>query len=164
MQSALLLVILGAILAVHLGAVWALLRIFDTVPAFLTRLCAVVEGVGGQLAQLRDTLTAPSEPAPDLADVWDELERLKAAVAEGIAHVERTESRIAGVVGRAQKELRRFGIRHPGVEAEAEQLQLVDGAGGDGRGVPAVSEDMANAPSSVPGVSRAQLMKARARG
>jgi len=117
--------------------------------------------------------TASLQPALDLLQdqfqsttkrLEDELHRLLLAVAEGIEKVERKENRIDAVVGRARKELAEHGLESPGLEAEATELRLVDGAGSEEQGMPAVREELADypdAPSSVPGVTRAQLRAIR---
>lgn len=70
---------------------------------------------------------------------------LTVALSEGIAKVERHEARIRATVRRAREELEDSGIRHPGLEAEAAQLSLVDGAGGGAGRMPEVSDDVAEA-------------------
>ena len=88
------------------------------------------------------------------------------AVDDGIREVKRREDRINATVRRARKELAEVGYEHPGIEAEAAELQLIDGGGGGEVGVPPVYEDVAEAsqgpePSSVPGVTAEQLRRAR---
>jgi len=90
-----------------------------------------------------------------------EMDTLKAAVAGGIEHVDRIETRIQGAVKRARKELRDAGAEHPGLEAEAAQLSLVHGEGGGEPPVPLVQQPVAEPESSVRGVSPEQLRRVR---
>ena len=105
------------------------------------------------LQEAVDALPTPSETPPvDLSPVRAELDALGnrltvveefkgtiiAAVDEGIRDVKRREGRIHATVSRAQKELEELGLTHPGVEAEARELQLIDGDGGDVEELPPV--------------------------
>jgi len=74
------------------------------------------------------------------------INHLTLAVAEGIQHVDRAESRIRGVVSRAQRQLRDSNLESPGLEAEAHELRLVDGGPREGEGVPSVPEAVADPP------------------
>ena len=105
----------------------------------------------------------------------DRLTNLTLAVAEGIAHVERAEARIRATVQRARAQLADAGIESPALEAEGDQLQLLDDAGSGGRRLHAVREDVAapdpgprfeerpddNRPSAVPGMTRGALRRFR---
>jgi len=111
----------------------------------------VLQGISGNLRAELDRYGA-------------QLKVLTAAVGEGIQRVERDERRIKATVARARKELADSGFEHEGLEAEATDLRLVDGAGGDEQGVPAVPEELAgdsDTPSSVPGVSVEELQRIR---
>lgn len=99
--------------------------------------------------------------APEIQELRDALQETRAAVAEGIQHVERVEKRIRGTVRRARKELADNGFQHDGLEAEAEDLRLFDGDGGEDGWVPPVQQDVGDAPSSIPGLSRMQLLRIR---
>jgi len=90
-----------------------------------------------------------------------EFANVKAAVAEGIEHVERVENRIRGTIKRARKELRDGGLESPGLEAEVGSLSLVDGEGGGTPSMPVLSQPVEPARSSVPGVSPEQLRSVR---
>lgn len=91
------------------------------------------------------------------------LKDLVLAVDEGIARVSRSERRVDATVKRARKELAALGYESAGLEAEAAELRLVDGAGSPGGALPEVSEGVApaDAPSSIRGVSAAQLRRVR---
>ena len=97
------------------------------------------------------------------------LDQLRTAVAHGIENEVRREKRIAATIRRARQELEDSGLRDPALEAEYGQLSVLDGAGSDGSGLPAVSDDLGqdpgsspeNEPSSVPGVTVGQLQRAR---
>jgi len=109
-------------------------------------------------AQLECTCT---DYAPEIQELRDGLHETRAAVAQGIDHVERVERRIRGTVRRARKELADNGFEHDGLEAEAEGLHLVDGDGGEEGWVPPMQQDVGDAPSSIPGLSRMQLLRIR---
>ena len=104
-----------------------------------------------------DSLPTPSETPPvDLSPVRAELDALGsrltvveefkgtiiAAVDEGIRDVKRREGRIHATVRRASEELEQLGFTHPGVEAEARELQLLDGGGGEDEEMHAVPESV----------------------
>jgi len=105
----------------------------------------------------------------------DRLTNLTLAVAEGIAHVERAEARIRATVQRARAQLAEAGIESPALEAEGDQLQLLDEGGSGGRKLHAVREDVEppdpgprledraddGRPSLVPGMTRGQLRRFR---
>jgi len=90
-----------------------------------------------------------------------ELANVKAAVAEGISHVDRVENRIMGAVKRARKELRDSGAEHPGLEAEAAELSLVHGEGSPSQTMPLMPDVVEQPQSSVPGVTPEQLRRVR---
>jgi len=84
------------------------------------------------------------------------------AVSEGIERTDRSERRIHATIKRARKELGKLGYEDPGLEAEAHELRLIDGDGGLDGGVPAVPaevEEAESTPSSIPGVTAAQLRR-----
>ena len=134
---------------------------------------ALGEQLGGYLARLERVESAPTPVPPTAlpenyeADVdarflefAKALTETRLAVSEGIERVDRSERRIKATVARARKELAARGFDDPGLEAEAHELRVVDGDGGADGGVPAVSEEVAEvdgAPSSIRGVSAAQL-------
>lgn len=116
------------------------------------------------------TLPLAHEAIVALRAAQDPLDRriqdLTLAVAEGIERVDRAERRIQASVKRARAELEASGVTDPRLDAEADGLRLVDGAGGDGGGVPAVSEDVGEpAPqaSSIRGVPLEVLERVRGR-
>ncbi len=84
------------------------------------------------------------------------------AVAEGIERTDRSERRIHATIKRARKELGKLGYEDPGLEAEAHELRLVDGDGGQDGGMPAVPTEVAevqSTPSSIRGVSAETLRR-----
>ncbi len=94
----------------------------------------------------------------------EKLEALALAVGEGIQRVDRDERRIKATVARAQKKLADSGFADEGLDAEAHDLRLVDGTGGEERGVRAVPDEVAGAAepaSSIEGVTLEQLHRAR---
>lgn len=137
---------------------------------------AIVLGAGGlvwAVFSTRDALLValterePQEPVHDdsetrsrLAELEARLEETRAAVAQGIQHVERTERRIKATIRRAMEEHEEGGS--PALRSEAEQLGLLDGTGSDVGGVqPLPAEVGPDRPSSIPGVSAEQLARAR---
>ncbi len=122
------------------------------------------------LTTLIDRVAALTSTLDDVVTTVNEFREWKGdiivAVDEGIREVKRREERVKATVRRAQKELAEVGYEHPGLEAEATELQLIDGGGGEDPGVPPMYEDMADAsqgpePSSIPGVTAEQLRRAR---
>lgn len=86
------------------------------------------------------------------------------ALADGIERNDRAERRVRAVVARARKELADSGVADPGLEAESQQLRLLDGEGSEAQGVspvPAVVGDAAHEASSVKGVTVEQLRHVR---
>lgn len=91
-----------------------------------------------------------------------DLEDQGMRIQEEVANSERRENRIRGTVTRARQELSQIGVEHPGLEAEAAQLHLLDGGGGEGSGMHGVPPGVGGGESSsIPGVSVEQLQKAR---
>lgn len=101
-------------------------------------------GLVGQLATHEATLKSLEQA----------MIETRAAVAEGINHVERVENRIKATVRRAQEKLSEHGYESPGLNAEAAQLQLLDGGGGEESQLPEMRPGLAEAPSPFPGMSR----------
>jgi len=100
----------------------------------------------------------------DLNDLVQAHKDIVIAVAEGIERVDRSERRIQGTVKRAQKKLANHGFVDEGLEAENDQLQLIDGDRGKEPGMQPVRNEMEGADeaiSSIEGVTRAQLRRAR---
>lgn len=94
----------------------------------------------------------------------DEFRRITAQMEEASAYWKRTQNRINATVGRARKELLDHGFEAPGVEAEFDELRLVDGDGGEESGLPAVPEQVGPfSHEGIPGegVTSEQLLKAR---
>lgn len=92
------------------------------------------------------------------------VEQLTLAVSDGIERVDRAENRIKATIARARKELKGHGFESPGLEAENNELRLVNGTGSDERGVPAVPAEVASATeqaSSVRGVPLGTLQRVR---
>lgn len=90
------------------------------------------------------------------------IKELTLAIAEGIEKTDRAEKRVRQVVTRARKELAAHDLEDPALEGEAQELRLVDGDGGEELPeVPRPLADDPSFPSSVRGVSREQLLRAR---
>jgi len=136
---------------------------------------ALREQLGGYLARLERVESAPtagdrvvnleelaSAQERTLADQQQKIKDLTFAVSEGIERTDRAERRIRNAIQRARKELAARGFDDPGLEAEDQELRIVDGDGGGDREVPAVSEEVAAvepAPSSIRGVSADQVRR-----
>lgn len=143
--------------------------IFLGVTLFLLSGIFIVFGVYATRAfrEFRQAVDTPRTPFDDLPilsrlmALEADRDLLRAAVAEGIQHVERVEGRIRGTVKRAQKELKELGIEHPGLDAEARELSIVDGDGGEEEELPVMPSDVGPSTSSIPGVSADQLRRVR---
>jgi hypothetical protein len=114
--------------------------------------------------------TRPPQPYDDTA-IWAKLRELQGiaedqtlAIAEGIERVDRAEKRVVETVRRAKRRADQAGYTDPGVEAEVAALERGDGAGSEPGQLSLVQPDVAAAAetsSSVKGVSREQLQRAR---
>jgi len=102
------------------------------------------------ISELHGRVTALEKHADDLL----------IAVAEGIKQVDRSEKRVQASIRRARSELEEGGVPTGALDGEYEEF-----FGGDGNGsgaLPAVPEAVeADIPSSIPGISLAQLRRAR---
>jgi len=136
---------------------------------------ALREQLGGYLARLERVESAPTpgdrvtnlenlslEQERTLKDFDHQIKELTFAVSEGIERTDRAERRIRNAIQRARKELASRGFDDPGLEAEAHELRIVDGDGGDDGGVPAVPAEVAEVEpeaSSIRGVSAETLRR-----
>ena len=136
---------------------------------------ALREQLGGYLARLERVESAPTsgdrvtnleklslEQERTLKDFDHQIKELTFAISEGIERTDRAERRIRNAIQRARKELASRGFDDPGLEAEAHELRLVDGEGGEQGRLPEVPQDVASdppPPSSIPGVSAEQLRR-----
>jgi len=123
-----------------------------------------VEKVLGGIVGVVERLGTRSEQPPDTHRIQAVEERmllLSAAIAEGITHVERVETRIRGTIKRATKEFAEHGFESPGLTAEAAELSIVDGEGEQPLPLSGVPADVAPDESSIPGVSLEQLRRVR---
>jgi len=93
-----------------------------------------------------------------------ERDLLRAAVAEGISHVERVENRIRGTIRRAKTELEEHGIESPGLEAEARELSFPNAPGIQEERMSQLHPDVVQNGSSIPGVTTEQLARVRGYG
>ena len=103
-------------------------------------------------------------PAEPYDDEWIHraLERLTAAVAEGIDNVERNEKRVRGIVRGAQRRYEASDYYDAGVDAEADTLPERDEESGREEGVPPLQPNVESTPewigtpwAAVPGIDRA---------
>lgn len=118
------------------------------------------------ILQTLDGRFAPLDPLPEAFHALvQKMKELTFAVSEGIERSDRQERRIKGTVKRARKELADHGYEDPGLESEAQDLQLVDGEGSRQVGLqpvrPGVEADPE--PSSIAGVSIAELKSVKQR-
>jgi septation ring formation regulator EzrA len=112
---------------------------------FNKRLTERVQALESDLGRIREDLrrleTAISQPIEldsvtrEIEAIDERLQDMTLAIAEGIERVDRSERRVRQVVSRAKKQLEDFGIDDPGLSAEAEQLRLDYGVGGEQAGV-----------------------------
>lgn len=122
-----------------------------------------------ELADLRARLATESqEIVQRLEAIESRTSDLATALAHGIEHEERRERRIRATVKRARRQLEELGVEDAGLEAEFDGLSVVDGGAVEEGELPSVrgtvAEDVEVAESSVAGVSRAQLQRARGFG
>lgn len=110
----------------------------------------------GTLRRFESFETAPS-PQYDDSEVWAALKRASAhiealtdglsaveedvasqnlAIAEGIERVDRAERRVRAAVARARRRMEELGYHDEGLDAEAEQLRLLDDDESATEGVP----------------------------
>lgn len=102
-------------------------------------------------SQLR-VLTAHTEALrAQYADIDEWRDDLTIAVSEGVKNVQRAENRIRATVRRAREELGALGVESPGLEAEASELRLIDGGGGEAGGVPPVRAELGDSVTPPPG-------------
>jgi len=114
---------------------------------------------------LTDMVRGNLESCANLQVRMSELEAdhlsVRAAVAHGIEDIERVDNRIKATIRRTTRQLEEAGIESPALEAEAEAFRVIDGGGGDDLELPPVPEELEDTPSSIPGVSAADLAKVR---
>lgn len=120
----------------------------------LARRVADLEEAHGQIRSRLETVSTASRPPYDdralqeaVQHLRDRLDTLTHAIAEGIERVDRSERRIRQVVTRARQKLADSGLADDALEAEAEQLQLLDAERSGGRGVQPVHAPVASAPA-----------------
>jgi hypothetical protein len=90
----------------------------------------------------------------------DHLE-VRAAVAHGIEDIERVDNRIKATIRRTTRQLEEAGVESPALAAEAAQLHVLDGGGGDVKGLSPVHGELEVVQSSIPGVTAEELAKVR---
>jgi len=105
-----------------------------------------------------------SATASDFEQIADRMKTQTLAIAEGIERVDRSERRVDATLKRARKKFAAGGYEDPGTEAEVEGLRLLDGDGIGTGGLPTLQPGVDNPgdrPSSVPGITVAQLQRVR---
>ena len=107
------------------------------------------------IAESQEPAETPPEPPYDDSRLWEAIERLTSAVAEGIDHVERKSKRIDGVIASAKRRFEAEGYQDPGLDAEADSLPQLDAFGGGEEQLQDLPNDVAPNPfSAVPGLMR----------
>lgn len=127
---------------------------------------SALHGIRERLDEMQPGESAPGVGADDIRvqALWNRVDDLTTAVAEGIKNVQRSENRVRAIVKSARRELADAGYDHAGVEAEALELGDDDGGLREAEPVPAVREDVeddSERPSTIPGVSVAVLRRVR---
>ncbi len=119
----------------------------DGVDLRIKALEMALEALQGRLASVESARIALNEYAQATrAEVnlhSTRFEELIFAVSEGISKVERAESRIRATVKRARAQLEEGGTYSPALDAESQELRVIDGGAGEEEGVPPVSESVA---------------------
>lgn len=134
----------------------------------------VLRGIQESIQGLKvsfDQLELPwSGSGPAVDPRVDVLERkigdLTLALSEGIQRVQRSENRVRHIVSGAKRELAEAGYSHPGLEAEASELEPLHGKASEEEEVSAVHASVAGNPpnpSPIRGVTVRQMRVARAR-
>jgi len=118
------------------------------------------------IESLRALLVLESaEIALRLQKIERRAEELATALAHGIEHEERRERRIQATVKRARRQLAELGVEDPGLEAEFDGLSVSDGGASEEGEVLLLPGEVEESPgvqeSSIPGVTREQLQRAR---
>jgi len=126
----------------------------DLINSTLKNLHTTIAAIEGRVDGMSDELDAVQSQAKDFT----------IALSEGIERTDRAERRIKATVQRARKELKARGYDDPGLDAEAYELQQVDGDRGEDQGVlplRASVEEAPNPASSIKGVSVEHLRRVR---
>jgi len=113
-------------------------RVTSRIEVLETALGAL-QGLVSDGLSARRALEADAHETRDLhATLERRVEELIFAVSEGISKVERAEARIRATVRRARAELEDNGTYSPALDAEAAELRVIDGGGGEESRVPDV--------------------------
>jgi len=131
-----------------------------------------IQSIQGRIVAIDHTLTGfeniLSEPRPEgddpkIAALETKVTDLTLALADGVQRVQRSENRVRAIVQGAKRELADAGFEHAGLEAEASQLEPVDGGSVGPEAMQLVQESVADAgevASPVPGMSRTEFDRA----
>jgi len=132
----------------------------------------VVDSLAARVEQTANDASTRSRTHDDALEEFDRrLVQITLAVAEGIERVDRAERRIRSTVKRARQELATQGYESDGLEAENEEIRLVDAPGGEDEGVQPLRLDMGEAgegiltpehpqPKGIPGHFSQEVLKA----
>ena len=148
----------------RLGDLMGKIAHLESVPTATVDPEVVAAAVAAHLERIDELAAVVDELATQGKELDDRVREYVIALAEGIERVDRSERRVKATVARARKELEARGLVDPGVEAESEELRLVDAARGSDRGMSPVRQTVEPAfpaPSSIPGVSAEQLRTLR---
>jgi len=131
----------------------------------------VVDVLASSLDSMAAEMRADSHSHSDALEELDRrLVQISLAVAEGIERVDRAERRIRSTVKRARKELAEQGYESDGLEAENEEIRLLDAPRGEEEGVPPLRLDVGETdafgeqqhpqPKGIPGHFSQEVLKA----
>jgi len=152
-----------SLLAAH-GSTIARLHHLESVPTPTVDPETVATAVASHMERIDATDGQVDALAIQVEEMQGQLREYVIALEEGILRVDRSERRVKAVVRRAQGQLAVDGLVDDGVEAEAQNLRLVDDGEGNGVGVQPVPPRVAPAPlpkSGFPGLSAEQLHSLR---
>lgn len=120
---------------------WQWRKVTDAIQLDLLTVKEAVLDVAGAV----EAIPAAVDPRPDLDGIRDRLDQtelsldgiegrikdLTLAIGEGIERTTRAENRVKATITRARKEFASNGLLDPGLEAEAAELRVQDGDGGE---------------------------------
>lgn len=124
------------------------------------RMDALEASLGELRSELEETELRLEQRVAELASI---IEDQNFAIAEGIERVDRAERRIKDTVRRAKARMARAGYVDDGLEAEADQLQLLDAPERPSQGVPPMSDDVEDDPpfdaTGIPGDITPEILR-----
>lgn len=134
----------------------ALVGLVATVHRAAALLLGLIQELAQDLGRIADGPEVPFSTR--LADVEDQIERLPQRWEEFKNEARRAEGRARSIVADARKELEGLGFEHPGVEAQASELRIIDGGGSREEPVPTVHESV-EGPADTPSDWRSAALR-----